>query len=345
MLFATNRTPRQSPRTRVNRSIAFDPQNTAAAQHMFFCERNDATDYTEVGSKAFFERLRDLPGDTQVLLYIHGFNSPLEEIVFPRAERLQALMDQQADADGQGNGGTHVHVVPLIWPTDDDHIVAILDDYWGDQRAADASGLAFARMLGKFDHWRTDAARQARARCRATGRPMSDFLCTRRINVLAHSMGNRVLREALKIWTEEFTRGQMPMLFRNVFMVAADVSNSTLETDGEGRYIPDSGRNVLVYYAGDDLAMPASKLANLHHRPVSNRLGMTGPEDLAAVPKNVYEIDCADFNNAFDPPLGHSYFLDGPNGAVSPLLEHMYRCIRDVRVPDDGNRHQRLPPR
>ncbi|WP_435106536.1 alpha/beta hydrolase [Arhodomonas sp. AD133] len=342
MLFATNRTPRQSPRTRIDRPISFDPQNTTAAQHVFFCERNDKDDYTEIGGNAFFERLRDLPGDTQVLLYIHGFNSPMEEIIFPHATRLQELLDEQADATPHGVTDTRVHVVPLIWPTEDDHRVAILDDYWDDQRAADASGLAFARMLGKFDRWRTDAARQAQARCRATGKPMSDFLCTRRINVLAHSMGNRVLRGALKTWTEAFAQGRMPMLFRNVFMVAADVINSTLEADGEGRYIPDSGRNVLVYYAADDLAMPASKLANLDSRTVSKRLGMTGPQDLQTVPKNVYEVDCADFNNTFDPPQGHSYFLASPDGAVSPVLVHMYRSIRDGRVPDGSVRHQRL---
>lgn len=47
-----------------------------------------------------------------------------------------------------------MYVVPLIWPCDDDSVVAFIDDYWDDQRAADASGMAFARMLGKFDDWR-----------------------------------------------------------------------------------------------------------------------------------------------------------------------------------------------
>ena len=344
MLFATNRTPKRSARTTINRKIAFDLQNTGAAQHMYFCERHGEEDYTEIGSKAFFERLRDLPDRTQVLLYIHGFNSTPEDVIFPRARRLQELLDQQAGQDDADTapGPARVHVVPLIWPCDDDHLAAILDDYWDDQRAADASGLAFARMLGKFDRWRTESAKNARKQARETGRPASDFICTRRINMLAHSMGNRVLRTALRTWTENDAQGQMPQLFRNVFMVAADVINHTLEAEEEGQYIPASGRNLVVYYANDDLAMPASKVANLKNRTVSRRLGMTGPEDLDRVPKNVYEVDCDDFNNTCDPPKGHSYFLECPGGAVSPVLGHMYQCLRTGRVPDEDDRSQRL---
>ena len=46
-----------------------------------------------------------------------------------------------------------VSVVPLMWPCDDDSILAIADDYWDDQQAADQSGGGFARLLGK-DDWR-----------------------------------------------------------------------------------------------------------------------------------------------------------------------------------------------
>ena len=137
----------------------------------------------------------------------------------------------------------------------------------------------------------------------------------------------------------------VPQLFRNVFLVAADLVNHTLERDQEGRFIPDSARNVVVYYANDDLAMPASKLANLKSGTVSRRLGMTGPENLRAVPRNVYEADCDEFNNTFNPPKGHSYFLTAPNGDVSPVLEHIADAIETARVSGaDEHRHIFLSP-
>ena len=324
MLFVTNRTPQQSSRSRPNRKISFDLQNTSASQNLYFCERLGENDYIEICSQPFFARLKALPIGAQILLYIHGFNNTGEAAVFPNANRLQELIDQEGDKN-------LVHVVPLIWPCDDDSIVAFVDDYWDDQRAADQSGNAFARLLGKFDGWRHASEQQVDP-------------CDRRINVLAHSMGARVLRNALSSWVHYESQGEMPQLFRNAFLVAADVVNHTLESGEEGRFIADAARNVVVYYANDDLAMPASKIANLKNRTVSRRLGMTGPENLDAVPRNVYEVDCDNFNNTFDKPKGHSYFLEGPNGKLSPVLLHMIKTIQTGRVQPTQRHHELLKP-
>ncbi|MCP3890200.1 MAG: alpha/beta hydrolase [Desulfobulbaceae bacterium] len=310
MLFITNRTPKQSAKSKRGRKISFDYQNTAAAQHLYFCERHDNDDYIEVKSEGFFQTLKDLPDETQLLFYLHGFNNNMEPDIFKNTEKLQALMDIVYP--------NLVYVVPLIWPCDDDSALALLDDYWDDQDAADASGPAFARLLGKFDKWRRDKKQQL-------------IPCFKRINVLAHSMGNRVLKNALKEWAEKHSSGNMPQLFRNVFMVAADVENEVLERNEDGRHIVDSSRNIVVYYANDDLAMPASKLANIKNKTLSRRMGMTGPEDLSKLPKCVFEVDCDDFNNRFD-LKGHSYFLDDDSGVSSPIIKHMGDAISSGRV-------------
>ncbi len=325
MLFVTNRTPRQSPRSRRNRPISFDLNNTAIAQYIYFCERVGPNQYVEIMHDAFFERLKALANPkTQIVLFIHGFNNTPENSIFPHAMRLQALLDQQA-----GNGA--FHVTPLIWPCDDDSFVAIADDYWDDQKAADQSGVSFARMLGFFDAWRREEAEAAAAQGRSP--------CTRRINIVAHSMGGRVLRNALRNWVEELGGGAMPLLFRNIFLAAPDMVNETLESGQDGQYIPQAARNVVVYYAADDLAMPASKVANLKNRVVSRRLGMTGPENLDALPANVYAVDCDDFNNSCDPPKGHRYFLDCPGGKPSPVLEHMAQALLTGRVEPNVRQH------
>jgi esterase/lipase superfamily enzyme len=309
MLFVTNRSPRQSVRFKKNRPISFDLQNTDVSRYIYFCERKSHSDYIEIGSKGFFKSLKeDLKKDTQLLLYIHGFNNNMEDHVFKRTADLQRLFDEQ-DED-------LVHVVPLIWPCDDDSILAIADDYWDDRRAADASANGFARLLGKFDTWRREQAQQLDP-------------CYRRINLLAHSMGNRVLRGALTEWAIKESSGQMPSIFRNVFMAAPDIKNEALEKGADGQFIPDSARNVFVYYAYDDFAMPASKVANVGEKTLSRRLGMTGPENLEKTPRNVYEVDCSSFNNRFDSPTGHGYFLEDDEGVVSPVLLHMLYAIRN----------------
>jgi len=307
MLFVTNRSPRQSVRFRKNRPISFDLQNTDVSRYIYFCERRAENDYIEVGSATFFQQLKsEIAPDTQLLLYVHGFNNNMEDHIFKNAATLQSLLD--TEAPGQAV------VVPLIWPCDDDSIVAIADDYWDDRRAADASANGFARLLGKFDAWRREQAQQLEP-------------CYRRINLLAHSMGNRVLRGALNEWAIKESGGQMPSLFRNVFMAAPDIKNEALERGGDGQFISDSARNVFVYYAYDDFAMPASKVANIGEKTLSRRLGMTGPEDLGKTPRNVYEIDCSSFNNRFDRPVGHGYFLRDGDGATSPVLHHMLHAI------------------
>lgn len=324
MLFVTNRTPRQSPKSKKNRTLTFDLNNTAVSQYIYFCDRQNNGIYTELMHKQFFEQLKVGAGndkDAQILLYIHGFNNTPEESIFPAAQELQSFFDTQS----RKNQNRHVIVVPLIWPCDDDSIIAIADDYWDDQKAADQSGVSFARMMGFFNKWRCQEAENHR-------KDKNFPLCTRRINVLAHSMGNRVLRNALRNWVEELGGGAMPLIFRNVFMVAPDVVNSTLESDQEGRYIPQATRNLVVYYAADDLAMPASKIANVKNRIVSKRLGMTGPRDLEKLPKNVYEVDCDKFNNTIDPPFGHGYFLNRTGNQPSPVLEHMAQAIEAGRV-------------
>lgn len=325
MLFVTNRTPKQSPRSRRNRNISFDLNNTAISQYLYFCERTGESQYVEIMHDAFFQRLRDLSNPkAEILLFIHGFNNTPEKNIFPTAMRLQALFKEHCH-------GNAPYVVPLIWPCDDDSIVAIADDYWDDQKAADQSGTSFARMMGFFDEWRRKEAEEAALKHRAP--------CTRRISMLAHSMGNRVLRNALREWVEELGGCAMPLIFRNIFMAAPDVVNETLENDQEGKYIPQASRNVVVYYAADDLAMPASKLANLRNRVVSRRLGMTGPERMDAVPRNVYAVDCDNFNNKCDPPTGHGYFLDFPNGNPSPVLLHMVNALDHGRVDPAERRH------
>ncbi len=312
--------PESGSEFRLSRPINFVLANNQAEQSFYCCWRAGPRNYTEVGSANLFDRLKALEAD-QLLFFIHGF-STLPEQAFEQTERLQQLIDALHQVELREQGGSpKVVVIPLIWPCDSDF--GKVKDYFDDQKSADASGTAYMRLLQKFLAWREENS-------------TLENPCLKRVNLLSFSMGNRVLRSALNLSVKYYPQNSMALLFRNVFMSAADVTNHSLEPGNEGGMIPPMSRNVVVYYAADDLALRASKVANVNisSAAVTRRLGHTGPEHMDKVPRNVYAVDCDDFNNRYDSPLGHAYFLDDPaTGDAGLLLRHAWACMRTGRVP------------
>jgi len=321
MLFITNRFPTQSIRTRANRRFDFDLKNNAASNSVFYCEEVAAGHCQELGSTAFLRRLKEAEA-RQVMIYIHGFSN-LPTDVFSAAQEFQELCD--ASQPGE------VLVVPLIWPCDND--LGIVKDYWDDQESADLSAFSFARVLQRFVEWRE-----------SDQFAVAPTPCLKRINVLAHSMGNRVLRETLRVWRKYSLPGGVPLLFRNTFLIAADIVNESLEEGRSGELIGHASRNVTVYFASDDLALRASKASNLKNRIASRRLGHSGPEDMTRVARNVFAVDCDDVNTRYDYPKGHAYFRSGDVfGEPGVVFLHLFAALRSGRVfPEDETRRMTI---
>jgi len=318
MLFITNRAIKEDKKLKPGREITFDINDNRAGQDVYFCEKKGKENYIELGSVQFLNRLKNCK-EKQILIYIHGYSNLPKEHIFPRASMLQTLFDIKEKG--------LVQVIPLIWPCDNDF--GSLKDYWDDQRAADASAFAFGRVFEMFMKWREKEDNIKNP-------------CMKRINVLAHSMGNRVLRESVKAWAKYDRNYSLPIIFRNSFLASADVVNETLEPGKDGNLVCQCSRNVTVYYASDDLALRASKITNLKNKIASRRLGHTGPESPNKVPKNVYSVDCDDVNTKYDFPAGHSYFLDngkkpkkGRKLVPGVVFKHMFNSIKTGRVKDE----------
>lgn len=314
MLFITNRYPKQGIETVIGREFDFDLKENAASNSIFFCTRKKQDNYQEIGSENFLNRLKKSEC-RQLLIYIHGFSN-MPEDVFSDVKEFQSLCNKKKDDE--------VLVIPVIWPCDND--LGIVGDYWDDQKSADMSAFSYARVLQKFIAWRNSEQFN----------PENDP-CLKRINVLAHSMGNRVLRETLAAWNKYDLASGVPLVFRNTFLVAADIVNESLQVGERGEHICYSSRNVVVYHASDDLALRASKVGNLKNKIASRRLGHTGPEDMALVSSNVYSVDCDDVNTSYDKPKGHSYFRSGTRkGQPGKVFDHIFASLKTGRVyPDD----------
>lgn len=133
---------------------------------------------------------------------------------------------------------------------------------------------------------------------------------------------------------------RVPLIFRNTFLVAADIVNESLRKGKHGELICHASRNVIVYHSSDDLALRSSKAFNLKNRIASRRLGHTGP-DIRNTPENVYAVDCDDISMAYY-PVGHSYFRSGrTKGQPGLVFEHIFRTLVSGRVfPDDESRRR-----
>ena len=304
MLFITNRRIEGSRRSQPGRQITFAASDNEPGASLFFCQRQGPEQYLELTAMPFFARLRRSVR-RQVLFYVHGFNCQPEVRIVPDAERLQVWGDRRAP--------DLVEVVPLVWPCDDDFGLVL--DYWDDQQGATASGLALARVLGKFIAWRD--------------RLGTEETCLKHVNILAHSMGNRVLATALDAWAHGY--GAVPALCRTVFMAAADVATAVFAPGQPGAVIAAAARNVVVYYSADDFALRSSKVVNIRNRIIRRRLGNTGPADPELAPRNVVAVDCDDFNSSYD-RFGHSYFLADAQGQPGVLLRHLVETVITGRV-------------
>lgn len=306
MYFITNRKLNINKNSLIPRVVEFDLSNNASNNEIYFCNRKKKNLYEEIGHINFLNNLSGSNYD-QILLYIHGYNNLPEDSIFQNTEKLQNYFKKKTN--------NSILVIPIIWPCDND--LGIIKDYWDDQISADMSSFSIKRILNFFHGWCNDN-------------------CHKHINVLAHSMGNRVLRESLIAWEKYDMHQGIPRIFRNVFLIAADLVNKTLEIDEPGSVICDSARNVVVYYANDDLALRSSKIINLKHNIASRRLGHTGPEQFENVPKNVYSVDCDEINNIYDFSKGHSYFIPKNEYKDNSVLDHIYYMLDTGRFDQNS---------
>lgn len=259
----------------------------------------------ELGSKEFFKTLWGTKYK-HILLYIHGYNT-LPNDALLNAYALQNLFDNIEIGE--------VAVIPIIWPCQRE----IGIDYWDDQKSADASGMSISRALLKFFKYSH----------------VSNEICTRSIHILSHSMGNRVLRETLLAAQKYDLRDGLPIVFKNTFLIAADIPNHDLQKGEPGSVICDASAHVHVSYAPDDLALNASKIANIKNRIASRRLGHTGIEDISLCLDNITQVNCNEFNNQYD-KLGHTYFIEDELGNAGILFKYIHSCMRKKTINREG---------
>jgi esterase/lipase superfamily enzyme len=129
----------------------------------------------------------------------------------------------------------------------------------------------------------------------------------RRIHLIAHSMGNRVVAAALRRLVEQCVNGRLPR-FNEVILSAPDIDADYFKTAIAPRIVHSADR-ITIYSSSRDYALKISSFFNPLAR---RRLGEAG-EELTVFPEypNIDVIDATQVDTDLF-SLNHSYHADSP---------------------------------
>jgi esterase/lipase superfamily enzyme len=236
----------------------------------------------------------------EAFVFVHGFN-----VAFDEAARRTAQMSYDLKFDGPP--------VMFSWPSD-----GALASYVADMDDADASEADFREFIEMV-------ATESRAK---------------RIHLVAHSMGSRLVTTALNRLAEESKYREIPKL-NEVILAAPDVDANVFKNQIAPRILSTADR-VTIYASSTDRALQASKA--VHQGP---RLGLGG-DNLIAFPESD-AIDVVDASGRdlgwFALGLGHSAYGNDLLQDIAAVLSgtpaedrDLYRHIVHTawRVPDSG---------
>jgi len=237
-------------------------------------------DNAKEGSKELLKELRTSmkADEVDTLIFIHGFNVSFEDAV-KSAGRMSDKYKELSD-------GKYIpNVFVFSWPSDGSVI-----KYFDDRHDAVASGYAFARGLMKLITF-----------LRATPKKEA---CEQKINLIAHSMGNYVLRHALQQVKKIVEGGVLSRVFDNIILTAADEDSDSFELDYKLAQLPDLAQRITVYFNNDDLTLKISD--DLKGNP--DRLGHDGATKPHQLSAKIVLVDASEVVTG-DIHERHSYHL------------------------------------
>ncbi|HWQ95658.1 MAG TPA: alpha/beta hydrolase [Gammaproteobacteria bacterium] len=266
----------------------------------------------KLGSLAMFADLKaDMENNSDVLVYIHGFNISWHEAV-GAALALQLMLNHTEAADPE----QHLVVVLFTWPSDG--LTLPFTSYRSDRSEARGSGSAFGRGLLKLRDYL----------CALRDRPRGGTeLCGQDIHLLCHSMGNYLLQHTIER-IDQYTPGDaLPRLFEQIFLCAPDADDDALEKPDKLGRVQELARTVSLYHNRGDMAMMVSD----YTKGNPERLGASGAAHPALLHNKIQQIDCTPIVSGL---ADHSYYLSGfPNTDIRQSIDGL---------PQDDNRRRRV---
>lgn len=271
----------------------------------------------KLGSKSLFDTLRQQLAETKrdALVYLHGFANTFANTM----ERAAALHDKylitKVSADGD-NTPYSPFVFTFSWPSDGRAFPSV-EYYMSDRDDAEASGLAMTRSLTALLNFLIEVRAQTR---RGDAEP-----CGQCLHLVAHSMGNWALRNAVVAMARDTSPRPLPRIFEHVFLMAADEDEDCFETDLKLGLLPQLAHFVHVYHSKNDRALQISDVSKGN----ANRLGVDGPRSLERINTRVFAVDCRDVDWTELEHGRHQYYRLRPE-----VIDDVSAILSDV-PPDE----------
>lgn len=249
----------------------------------------------QLGSANMFAELQErMRQGRDALAFIHGYNVDFREALVTGARVADAY-------------GPKLEVVVFSWPSDGSMMPFLA--YKRDRTDAAVSAPAFARALLKLRDFVHEVRRGAE--------------CGQRIHLMAHSMGNYVMRHGLQ---EVIRHPPIPRVFDQVFLMAADEDDDAFELEHKLKLLPQMGQGVNVYFNRGDTALVISDRSKAN----PTRLGSRGPREPLNVPASVTVVDVSEVVGGL---VEHDYFVSDAS------------TVRDVTAVMRGTAHDLVPKR
>jgi esterase/lipase superfamily enzyme len=212
--------------------------------------------------------------DQAALVFVHGFN-----VKFPDALRRTAQLSYDLGFDGAA--------IAYSWPSKGRAF-----DYPADLNESEWSAPDLAEFLQQL--------------FAQTG--------VRRVEVIAHSMGSRVLMSAL----DRLDRSHAPVRFDQVVLAAADIDRDILSDDL--KRVAKLANRFTLYASSQDAAMVISRTVNAHPRagdatPNLFLSGLMDTIDASTVPTDL---------------IGHGYFAESKE-----VIDDIFQLVVKGQKPDD----------
>lgn len=228
-----------------------------------------------------------------VLLYVHGYNNDLGDI-YRSAREIERLYN--------------VIVVPFTWPANGGGAMSGTLSYLADKRDARASNDALNRVIdivGRYHRLLVQSTWNRLEKQASNKHPenptkqreylalLLDRYCDISVNLFCHSMGNYVLKHALKSTLAESRQ----LVFDNIVLVAADTNNEKHE-----EWVDElrCRKSLYITINADDFALSWSR-----RKPGEEQKARLGHYLRSLNAENALYID---FTNSKGVNRSHSYF-------------------------------------
>jgi len=235
------------------------------------------------GSQELFNNLRKKMKSECVdsVVFIHGFNVSFSDAI----ESAAKMAEKYAEKNYKPN------IFVFSWPSD-----GKVTSYFNDRHDAEASGYAFARGLMKLSSFFKDGK--------------ADEACKQKVHLIAHSMGNYVLRHALQ-QAQKIAEGvALARIFDEIILTAADEDSDAFEYNYKLARLPQLAQRITIYFNRGDLALKVSD----YTKGNPDRLGHDGPNKPHEVSAKVVLVDAS--------------------AVVGGIAEHSYHQEEDTVIKD-----------